>query len=98
MKIWFEMRPVDIGRTVITQTAFDTLNKDVIGVSLFRHSNGDFGNLGKFDWEQNIISLDTNSGRIVSKYRDDFNKKDFYIITNITDEGNETTILLPEEY
>lgn len=101
MKIWFEQRTVDLGKVVITTTANDVLNRDIVGMCLFRHGNGDFGNLDIDDWNANISCLDSNSGRILSVYYDEFSKKKFYIITSLSgseDVSNETTILLPEEY
>lgn len=101
MKVWFEQRTVDLGKVVITTTANEVLSRDIVGMCLFRHGNGDFGNMGIQDWKENLSCLDSNNGRVVSTYYDSFSKKNFYIITHLSDSedvSNETTIMLVDEY
>jgi hypothetical protein len=79
---------------VMTRGAQATFDVDHPEPYLARHFNGDWGEVGKDDWEQNDRMV-ADKGMILSAYKIATGEK----IWIITDPGHEvTTILLPEEY
>lgn len=65
-----------------------------IRCGLMRHSKGDWGEVGKEDWQENEVAL-SEGLRLFSVFRSKNGKK-FWIITEA--DRSVTTILLPEEY
>jgi hypothetical protein len=61
---------------------------------LKRHQAGDYGLIGKEDWQENDLSI-KESFRILSAYRTELGIK-IWIITEA--DRNSTTVLLPSEY
>jgi len=61
---------------------------------LLRHQKGDYGIIGKEDWQENDLSV-KEGFRILSAYRTSKGEK-LWIITEA--DRSSTTILLPEEY
>lgn len=92
------MDVLDLGRVAITLTANAVLSIDAIGICLFLHANMNFGNLSESDRKRNLEDIKNKEGRVLSRYKDIFSGNDFYIITDLTEEGNITTIMLREEY
>ena len=85
----------DLGRTVITRNALDTLDPEDVQASLTRHVSGDWGEeLDEFDQQQNELAL-VDGARLFSVYRDRRGTR-FYIITEA--DRSVTTVLLPEDY
>lgn len=84
----------ELGRTVITPNALDTLNTEDVCLSITRHICGDWGDLDEHDRRANdeaVLDLE----RILSAYRDRAGVK-FYVITEA--DRSATTVLLPEDY
>jgi hypothetical protein len=66
--------------------------------SLARHVSGDFGTVGDEDSGYNRRDIRDQCGRVLSAY-DLPNGQHLWIITNLTEEGqNDTCLLLPSEY
>ena len=84
----------ELGRTVITPNARDTLNPEDTFSALTRHAAGDWGNCGPEDWQENEFSLPRHL-RLFSVY-EDRNGTKFWVITEA--DRSATTILLPEDY
>jgi hypothetical protein len=82
------------GRILITPNAQRSIYPVDVMASLSRHVQGDWGDVGKDDWNENEFSLDKYL-RLFSVYHDRAGIK-FWIITE-ADRGS-TTILLPEDY
>lgn len=85
-----------IGRIVGTPAAFEALktNKTTALEFLRRHASGDWGVVGKDDWESNDQAL-VDGTRIFSSYTLD----DDSVIWVITEaDRSSTTILLPDDY
>jgi len=83
-----------LGQIVITRGASGTLGPDDVLCGLFRHSNGDWGDVGDEDELSNEVSL-IDGGRLLSSYRTNSGTK-YWIITEY--DRSVTTILLPDEY
>ena len=83
-----------LGRTDATRGALSELTADEIFLALKRHAAGDWGDLDKFDEEQNELALATE-GRLLSVYLS-LGGKRFYVITEC--DRSATTVLLPHEY
>jgi len=62
--------------------------------SLLRHQIGDWGDVGKEDWEANMAAL-VEDLRLFSVYKDE-DRRTIWIITEA--DRRSTTILFPEEY
>lgn len=92
MKI--EQPKFQLGRTMITPGAKDTLHPEDVLRCLRRHASGDWGECVPDDWAENDFALDKYL-RIFSVYRDSAGIK-FWIITEA--DRSATTILLPSEY
>ena len=84
----------NIGQTVITPNAQETLHPEDVFLSLRRHASGDWGDCCPDDAQENDFSLDKHL-RIFSVYHDRNGVK-FWIITEA--DRSATTILLPEDY
>jgi len=83
-----------LGRTVITANAQSNLSPEDILASLRRHHSGDWGDVGKEDWNENDLSL-RKGLRLVSVYHST-DRIEFWIITEA--DRSVTTVLLPEDY
>ena len=86
----------DLGQTVVTTGAMEALEEsnELPIEFLSRHQTGDWGIVGKEDWQENEFSL-KNNFRLLSAYLTAKNEK-IWIITEHN--RSVTTILLPEEY
>jgi len=90
---------VHIGQLVITQGVEERVHTKMIAISLCRHVDGDWGDIDSEDWKMNDDNYKAGEGRLVSVYNyNDEEFKKFYIITEATEIGVVTTILLPSEY
>lgn len=83
-----------LGQTVVTRTALSVLSAFDIAGALYRHQRGDWGEVGREDWQANERAL-KNGERLLSVYRTAEGTK-FYIISEW--DRSLTTILLPEDY
>ncbi len=85
-----------LGRLLITPGAQEALlscdNTSPLDL-LYRHQNGDFGNICPEDWDANERAL-TEGTRIFSVYN--IYENTFWVITEA--DRSATTILLPDEY
>ena len=88
------MPKFSVGKTVITPGALDVISMDVLLESMRRHHSGDWGDVGKEDWQRNEEALQDGS-RLLSVYHTP-EEKTFWIITEA--DRSVTTALLPEEY
>lgn len=66
-----------------------------VNVSLFRHLNGDFGNLDEYDKQQNLIAI-ADGDRIMSAYIHEKLRVKIWIIT--AGDRSRTNVMLPNEY
>ena len=85
---------LNLGQTLITVGARDTLDPEDILLSLRKHARGDWGECGEDDRQANDQAL-IDGTRIFSVYQDRFSTR-FWIITEA--DRSATTILLPSEY
>ena len=88
------MPRLELGRTLITPGALNSLPPEEIIVALARHARGDWGDLTEEDQGANDRAL-VHGARILSAYHAS-NSVKFWIITEW--DRSATTILLPEEY
>ena len=79
---------------MVTRTALASLPTRDIAVALDRHRRGDWGDVGKQDWQANERAL-KHGERLLSVYRTASGTK-FWIITEW--DRSITTVLLPEDY
>ena len=84
----------DIGQTMITLNALANLTQEDILGALYRHIEGDWGDLCSEDWHANETAL-VEQLRLLSAYRSQSGTA-FWVITEA--DRNTTTVLLPEEY
>ena len=84
----------NLGQTVITPNAQETLHPEDVFNSLRRHASGDWGDGCPDDREENELSL-KEGFRLLSVYYDRNGVK-FWIITEA--DRSATTILMPEDY
>ena len=82
------------GNLNITPNALEQLSPEEVFPSLFRHSQGDWGDLDAEDRHANERALQ-QGGRLVSVYQT-LSGVRFYIITEC--DRSFTTVLLPEDY
>lgn len=82
------------GRIVVTRKAARTVRSPEVQDALFRHLQGDWGDVEPEDWEENELSL-REGFRLLSVYHDRKGVK-FWIITEA--DRSATTVLLPEDY
>jgi hypothetical protein len=85
---------VPLGRVVATPGALEALEEAELMSLLRRHQAGDWGEVGKQDWEENELSL-REGYRLLSSYTAQRGRK-VWIITEA--DRSVTTFLLPEEY
>ena len=83
-----------LGQVVAISTALATLPTQDIAVALDRHRRGDWGDVGKEDWQANERAL-KHGERLLSVYHAADDTK-FWIITEW--DRSLTTVLLPEDY
>jgi hypothetical protein len=85
-----------LGQTVMTIGAREALedSNELPITFLAKHQSGDWGIIGKEDWQENSFSL-KNGFRLLSAYLTTMGEK-IWIITEA--DRSVTTILLPEEY
>ena len=85
-----------LGQVVITPGAIEALDdSNELPITFLRkHQSGDWGIVGKEDWEENQFSL-SNGYRLLSAYRTAKEEK-IWILTEA--DRSVTTILLPCEY
>lgn len=85
---------VPLGRTLATPGVLEVTTRAERNVAFNRHSCGDWGDVGKEDWQANDRALQTGE-RLLSVYHTLSGIK-FWIITEA--DRSATTILLPSEY
>ena len=83
-----------LGEVVITTAAKGVILQNEVLRALFRHERGDWGDVSKEDWNENIFSL-LNEFRLLSSYKTKEGEA-FWILTEA--DRSVTTILLPSEY
>lgn len=83
-----------LGQVVVTRTALATLPTQDMASALDRHRRGDWGDVGREDWQANERAL-KHDERLLSVYRTVGGTK-FWIITEW--DRSLTTVLLPEDY
>lgn len=89
------MNPLfELGQTVMTRNALDTLFPLDVLKALARHQSGDWGEVCEEDRRANEDAL-ASELRLLSVYRDR-NDTTFWIITEW--DRSATTVLLPEDY
>lgn len=89
-----ETRAFELGQTVITPNALNTLNPEDVYTCLRRHAACDWGDCCPDDVKENEFALGKYL-RLFSVYHDRNGTK-FWIITEA--DRSATTILLPEDY
>jgi len=82
----------ELGNVLMTRDAV-ILDAVSVFIALFRHSIGDWGEVGEEDGKANNLALKRGE-RLFSEYKD-INGVRFWIITEL--DRSYTTILLPEE-
>lgn len=85
---------VGIHRRVAQQN--DLVFATFVNSCVFRHINGNFGDLDEFDIEANRIAVETGGERIMSSYISQELAVKIWIITSV--DRTETLITTPEEY
>jgi hypothetical protein len=83
-----------LGQIVATKTSLAVLTPNDIAVALDRHCRGDWGDVGKEDWQANERAL-KHGERLLSVYHAT-NGTRIWIVTEW--DRSVTTILLPEDY
>jgi uncharacterized membrane protein YkoI len=84
----------ELGQVVSTPGALEALTREDIVKALARHHRGDWGDVGRHDWQENEASL-REGFRLLSIYRGTNGTK-FWIITEA--DRSSTCVLLPSEY
>lgn len=84
----------ELGQTLITPQARDSLHPADVLRALRRHASGDWGDVCQEDRQENEFSL-RRYLRLLSVYHDRTGKK-FWIITEA--DRSTTTVLLPADY
>lgn len=85
---------VPLGQTLATPGVLEVTTQAERDIAFSRHSRGDWGDVGKEDWQGNDQALQ-NGERLLSVYHALSGTK-FWIITEA--DRSATTILLPSEY
>lgn len=80
----------ELGQTLITPAALDTIPDEEIQIALGRHANGDWGNVADEDAEENNLSVEKGY-RLLSSYKTS-SGTEFWIITEA--DRTATTVLL----
>ena len=94
MTVINEVALFPMGRIVMTNGVQATIAADELLTAVFRHAQGDWGDLGEEDRRTNEEAL-VFQMRLFSQYKTSDGKK-FWIITE--HDRSCTTILLPNEY
>jgi hypothetical protein len=94
MRPEFTAAKFPLGLVVVTTTALDVLTPLDVKGALFRHSQGDWGDVSEADSAENDLSL-KEGFRILSAYVAE-NGTRFWVITEA--DRSATTVLLPDEY
>ena len=84
----------NMGQLVSTPNALKTIPSEDVMLALGRHVSGDWGDVGREDWQENELSL-KEGFRLFSVYHDR-NGVRFWVITEA--DCSVTTVLLPEDY
>ncbi len=84
----------ELGPVVSTPGALEALTREDIGKALARHHRGDWGEIGRHDWQENETSL-SEGFRLLSVYQG-MNGTKFWVITEA--DRSSTCVLLPSEY
>jgi hypothetical protein len=84
----------DLGRVVSTPGALEALTRKDIAKAVGRHHRGDWGDVGREDWQRNERALYDGS-RLSSVYHAGNGTK-FWVITEA--DRSATTVLLPNDY
>lgn len=87
-------RTFELGRTLMTRNALETLHPEDVLASLWRHACCDWGECCEEDAAENEFALNKYL-RLFSVYRDRNGTK-FWVITEA--DRSSTTVLLPEDY
>ena len=82
------------GTVVCTPAALQVLTDVDIAAALYSHVRGDWGDIGRDDWQENDLSL-REGHRLLSVYHTSRGTK-YWVITEW--DRSVTTLLLPEEY
>lgn len=85
---------LNLGRTLITPGARDSIEPEDVLLALRRHAKGDWGDCCPDDREANNAAL-LDEARVLSVYHDRFGTK-FWVITEA--DRSATTVILPSEY
>lgn len=90
----------DLGKQVMTQGIANMLDdtkicEELLGV-LRQYTKCDWGDIPDEDKALNDEAVRASDGRTLAAYNT--SKGEIWIITDFGDEGNVTTMLLPEEY
>ena len=83
-----------LGRTLATPGVMKVTTQTERNIAVTRHSHGDWGDVGKEDWQANDQAVQTG-GRLLSVYHTLDGTK-FWIITEA--DRSATIVLLPDEY
>ena len=83
-----------LGQVVATSTALAALPTQDVAAALDRHRRGDWGEVGREDWQANERALERGE-RLLSAYQATDGTR-FWIITEW--DRSLTTVLLPEDY
>ena len=83
-----------LGQVVATSTALATLPAQDMAAALDRHRRGDWGDVGREDWQANERAL-KHGERLLSAYRTAAGTR-FWVVTEW--DRSLTTVLLPEDY
>lgn len=92
--VCFSKTRFPFGELVATPNALSSISNDEILRALGRHSQGDWGDLGRDDWATNDRALE-HGGRLFSAYNSAHGTR-FWIVTE--HDRSVTTVLLPEDY
>ena len=87
-------RQVPLGRTVMTQTAAQAIERGDVLQALARHERGDWGDVCAEDGKANDLAL-VEGERLLSVYRSSSGVR-FWVITEW--DRSVTTVLLPADY
>ncbi len=94
MRATFSAAKFPLGNIYMTPGAYDKLTALDMKQALFRHSQGDWGDVSADDWQENDFSVSRRL-RILSAYIAE-NGTRFWVITEA--DRSMTTLLLPDEY
>lgn len=90
----------DLGKQLMTRGVANMLDDAKVCDELLnafrRYTKCDWGDIPEEDKALNDRAVETGEGRILAAY--ETSKEKVWIITDFGDEGNVTTMLLPEEY